>query len=139
MTHLMKRTLLLYLGLSLVVLAGYASAQSSSDVTGTWVGSTIRGAATMTMVLKQTGNRVTGTIVGVGTDDGHVDGSVDGNTIRLRFDNGTDETPAPGGFPGRRRGGRGTRPLSACTGRHGESQSWIIRFDGSRHALDAGD
>jgi hypothetical protein len=94
MTHLLKRTLLLYLGLSLVVLAGYASAQSSPDVTGTWVGSTVRGAATMTMVLKQTGNRVTGTIVGAGTDDGRVDGIVDGTTIRLRFDEGIDETPS---------------------------------------------
>jgi hypothetical protein len=94
MTHLMKRTLLVYLGLSLVVLAGYASAQSSSDVTGTWVGSTVRGAATMTMVLEQTGNRVTGTIVGAGTDDSRVDGIVDGNTIRLRFDKGIDETPS---------------------------------------------
>ena|SRR5437899_9654187 len=100
MTHdlmkrdLMRRTMVLFLGLSLVVLTGYAGAQNSPDVTGTWVGDTVRGSATMTMVLKQTGNRVTGTIVGVGTDDGHVDGSVDGNTIRLRFDNGTDETPA---------------------------------------------
>ncbi len=94
MTHLMKRTLLLYLGLSLVVRAGVASAQSSSDVTGTWVGSTVRGAATMTMVLKQTGNRVTGTIVGAGTDDGRADGIVDGNTIRLWFDQGIDDTPS---------------------------------------------
>ena len=67
MQHLMKH-MLLYLGLSLVVLAGYASAQSSPDVTGTWVGSTLRGAATLTMVLQQTGNRVTGTIVGAGTE-----------------------------------------------------------------------
>ena len=94
MTHLLKRTLLLSLGLSLVVLAGYASAQSSPDVTGTWVGSTVRGAATMTMVLQQTGNRVTGTIVGAGTDDSRVDGIVDGNTIRLKFDKGTEETPS---------------------------------------------
>jgi hypothetical protein len=100
MTHdlmkrdLMRRTMVLFLGLSLVVLAGYARAQNSPDVTGTWIGNTVRGAATMTMVLQQTGNRVTGTIVGVGTDDGHVDGTVDGNTIRLRFDDGTDETPA---------------------------------------------
>ncbi len=94
MTHLMKRTLLVYLGLSLVVLAGYAGAQSSPDVTGTWVGSTVRGAATLTMVLKQNGNRVTGTIVGAGTDDGHVDGIVDGNTIRLKFDQGIDDTPS---------------------------------------------
>jgi len=90
----MKRTLLVSLGLSLVVLAGYASAQTSPDVTGTWVGSTVRGAATMTMVLQQTGNRVTGTIVGAGTDDGRVDGIVDGNTIRLRFDQGIDDTPS---------------------------------------------
>jgi len=90
----MKHTLLLFLGLSLVVLAGYASAQSSPDVTGTWVGSTLRGAATMTMVLNQTGNRVTGTIVGAGTDDGRVDGIIDGNTIRLRFDQGFEETPS---------------------------------------------
>jgi hypothetical protein len=99
MSHLMKhdlmrRTMVLFVGLSLVVLAGYAGAQSSPDVTGTWVGDTVRGSATMTMVLKQTGKKVSGTIVGVGTDDGHVDGTVDGNTIRLRFDNGTDETPA---------------------------------------------
>jgi hypothetical protein len=92
--RLMKHTLLLFLGLSLVVLAGYASAQSSPDVTGTWVGSTLRGAATMTMVLNQTGNRVTGTIVGAGTDDGRVDGIIDGNTIRLRFDQGFEETPS---------------------------------------------
>jgi hypothetical protein len=91
---LMRRTMVLFLGLSLVMLADYAGAQSSPDVTGTWVGDTVRGSATMTMVLKQTGKKVTGTIVGVGTDDGHVDGTVDGNTIRLRFDNGTDETPA---------------------------------------------
>ena len=94
MTHLMKRTLWLYLGLSLVVLAGYASAQSSPDVTGTWVGSTVRGAATYTMVLTQAGNHVTGTIEGAGTDDGRVDGIINGNTIRLRFDNGVDDTPA---------------------------------------------
>jgi hypothetical protein len=94
MRHLMKHTLLLYLGLSLVVLAGYASAQSSPDVTGTWVGSTLTGAATMTMVLKQMGNRVTGTINGAGTDDGRVDGFIDGNTIRLLFDQGFEETPS---------------------------------------------
>jgi hypothetical protein len=94
MMHLMKRTLLLFLGLSLVVLAAYANAQSSPDVTGTWVGSTVRGAATVTMVLKQTGNRVTGTIVGAGTDDGRVEGFVDGNTIRLWFDQRIDDTPS---------------------------------------------
>ena len=94
MTHLMKRTLLMTLGLSLVALAGYASAQSSPDVTGTWVGSTVRGASTMTMVLKQTGNRVTGTITGAGTDDGPLQGIINGNTIRLWFDQREDETPS---------------------------------------------
>ena len=47
----------------------------------------------MTMVLKQTGSHVTGTIEGAGTDDGRVDGTVDGDTIWLRFDEGTHETP----------------------------------------------
>src|SRR5262249_31663814 len=94
MTTLLKRTLLLILGVSLVALAGYASAQSAPDVTGTWVGSTVRGAATYTMVLKQDGNRVTGTIVGAGTDDGRVTGIVNGNTIRLWFDQGIDDTPS---------------------------------------------
>jgi hypothetical protein len=92
--NLMRRTMVLFLGLSLVMIMDYAGAQNSPDVTGTWVGDTVRGSSKMTMVLKQTGNRVAGTIVGVGTDDGNVDGNVDGNTIRLRFDNGTDETPA---------------------------------------------
>jgi len=73
--------------------AGYASAESAADVNGIWVGSTVRGAATMTLVLKQTGNSLKGTIVGAGTDDGPLNGTVDGNTIRLRFDNGTDVTP----------------------------------------------
>ena len=47
----------------------------------------------MTLVLKQTGNTVKGTIVGAGTSDGPMDGTVDGKTIRLRFDNDTDQTP----------------------------------------------
>jgi len=85
----LKRTMLLFLGLSLVVLVGYASAQNSPDVTGTWVGGPQRGATTITLVLKQTGNSVTGTAVGVGTDDGRVSGTVDGNTIRLRFNEDT--------------------------------------------------
>jgi hypothetical protein len=94
MTHtLIKRTISVCLASSLVVLTGYVSAQSSPDVTGTWVGNTLRGAATMTMVLKQTGNRVTGTIVGAGPNDGSVDGTVDGNTIRLWFEDDTNETP----------------------------------------------
>jgi hypothetical protein len=48
----------------------------------------------MTMVLKQNGDRVTGTIVGAGTDDGRLTGLVNGNTIRLWFDQGIDDTPS---------------------------------------------
>jgi hypothetical protein len=94
MTHnLMKRTMLVLVGLGIVMVAGYASAEAPADVNGTWVGSTLRGASTMTLVLKQTGNAVKGTIVGAGTADGPMDGTVDGKTIRLRFDNDTDQTP----------------------------------------------
>jgi len=85
MTHnLMKRTMLVLVGLWIVMVAGYASAETPADVNGTWVGSTLRGASTMTLVLKQTGNTVKGTIVGAGTSDGPMD---------LRFDNDTDQTP----------------------------------------------
>jgi hypothetical protein len=93
MTHdLPKRTLLAFLTLSLIILAGHAMAQDA-DVTGTWVGSTVRGGTTMTLVLKQDGNSVTGSIVGYGTGDGPVSGTVKGNAIRLRFDNSTEEWP----------------------------------------------
>ena len=94
MTYVWKQTILVLLvGFSIVTLAGYASAQSPPDVTGTWVGNTVRGSTTMTMVLKQTGNRVTGTIQGIGTGDGPVDGTIQGDTIRLRFDKDTEQTP----------------------------------------------
>jgi hypothetical protein len=94
MTHdLVQRTMLMFLGLWIVMAAGYASAENPADVNGTWVGSTVRGASTMTLVLKQTGNNVKGTIVGAGTADGPMDGTVDGNTIRLRFEKDTDQTP----------------------------------------------
>jgi hypothetical protein len=81
-----KRMVLMFLGLSIVMLAGYAKAEGPVDVTGTWIGNTLRGAATMTMVLQQTGNKVTGTLTGAGTADGAIDGVVDGATIRFRFD-----------------------------------------------------
>lgn len=42
----------------------------------------------MTLVLKQDGKNVTGTLSGAGTDDGPVTGTVDGNTIRLRNSSG---------------------------------------------------
>lgn len=90
---LVKRTMLVFLGLWIVMVAGYASAQNPADVNGTWVGSTVRGARTLTLELKQTGNSVQGTIVGAGTTDGPLDGTVDGNTIRLRFDKDSEQTP----------------------------------------------
>jgi len=79
--------------LSIVMLAGYAKAEGPVDVTGTWVGNALRGAATMTMVLHQTGNKVTGTLTGAGTADGPIDGVVDGDTIRFRFDDSYGDTP----------------------------------------------
>jgi len=88
-----KRMVLMFLGLSIVMLAGYASAEDPANVTGTWVGTALRGTATMTMVLKQTGNKVTGTLTGAGTADGPIDGVVDGNTIRFRFDDSYSDTP----------------------------------------------
>jgi hypothetical protein len=84
---------LMFLGLSIVMLAGYASAEDPANVTGTWVGTALRGTATMTMVLQQTGNKVTGTLTGAGTADGPIDGVVDGDTIRFRFDDSYGDTP----------------------------------------------
>jgi len=88
MTHVMKRIMLVFLGLSIVTLVGYANAQSPADVTGTWTGSTATGASTLTLVLKQEGKNVTGTLAGAGTEDGPVTGTVDGNTIRLQNSRG---------------------------------------------------
>jgi hypothetical protein len=62
MTHVWKQTILVLLvGFSIVMLPGYASAQSPADVTGTWTGGTTTGAATLVLVLKQDGQKVTGT------------------------------------------------------------------------------
>ena len=91
--RVVKRMMLMFLGLSIVMLAGYASAEDPDDVTGTWVGTTLRGTATMTMVLKQTGNSVTGTLTGAGTADGPIQGIVNGDTIRFRFDESYGDTP----------------------------------------------
>jgi hypothetical protein len=52
------------------------------------------GAATYTLMLKQSGTRVTGTLTGAGTSDGPIEGIVDGNTIKLRDQGGPSETPA---------------------------------------------
>ena len=95
MTCMSKRTILVLLfGFSIVMLAGYASAQSSGDVSGTWTGGTTTGAATLVLVLKQDGQKVTGTLSGAGTDDGPVTGIISGNTIRLRYDDGRETTPS---------------------------------------------
>jgi hypothetical protein len=94
--NLLKRMMLMSLGLSVVMLVGHVAAQDAADVNGTWVGSTLRGASTMMLVLKQSGRVVTGSIAGAGTADGPLKGIVDGNTIRLWFDNGFDETPLLG-------------------------------------------
>ena len=95
MTYVWKQTILVLLvGFSIVMLAGYASAQSPADVTGTWTGGTTTGAATLVLVLKQDGQKVTGTLSGGGTDDGPVTGIISGNTIRLRYDDGREMTPS---------------------------------------------
>src|SRR5262245_46195532 len=95
MTYVSKQTILvLLIAFSMVMLVGYASAQSPTDVSGTWTGSTIRGARTLVLVLKQDGQKVTGTLSGAGTDDGPVTGTMSGNTIRLRYDNETEATPS---------------------------------------------
>ena len=95
MNYVRKQTILVLLvGFSIVMLAGYASAQSAPDVSGTWTGSTTRGAATLVLVLKQDGQKVTGTLSGAGTDDGPVTGIISGNTIRLKYDDGRETTPS---------------------------------------------
>jgi hypothetical protein len=94
MTYVLKLTILLLLvGFSIVMLAGYASAQSPTDVSGTWTGGSTTGARTLVLVLKQDGQKVAGTLSGAGTDDGPVSGTIAGNSIRLRYDNGTETTP----------------------------------------------
>jgi hypothetical protein len=90
---LVKRTVVMFLGLSIVMVAAYAYPADPADVNGTWVGSNVRGTTTMTLVMNQTGSTVTGTIAGVGAADGPITGVVDGNTIRIRFDSGYEETP----------------------------------------------
>jgi hypothetical protein len=97
---MLKKAAVPLLGLLIVVMAGCASTESSSstmppaDVTGTWTGGTATGATTYTLMLKQSGTRVTGTLTGAGTADGPVEGIVDGNTIKLREQGGPSETPA---------------------------------------------
>jgi len=95
MTYVSKQTLVvLPIAFAIVMLVGVASAQSPTDVSGTWTGSTTRGAATLVLDLKQDGQKVTGTLSGAGTDDGPVTGTISGNTIRLRYDDGRETTPS---------------------------------------------
>jgi len=95
MTYMSKQTIpVLLIAFAVVMLAGYASAQAPTNVSGTWTGSTTRGAATLVLVLKQDGQKVTGTLSGAGTDDGPVSGTISGNTIRLKYDDGRETTPS---------------------------------------------
>jgi hypothetical protein len=95
MTYISKQTILVLLvGFSIVLLAGSASAQSPTDVSGTWTGGTTRGATTLVLVLKQDGQKVKGTLSGAGTDDGPVSGTISGNAIRLQYDDGRSTTPS---------------------------------------------
>ena len=70
-----------------------ASVSAPANVNGTWSGGTTGGASTITLVLKQDGPNVTGTIVGAGTLDGPIEGTVSGNTIRLKEKSGYGSTP----------------------------------------------
>ena len=100
MTHTLTKVTLPLLGLLIATLAGCASSKSPSasvatpaNVNGTWTGGTASGARTITMILKQTGTTVTGNLTGAGTADGPIEGTVDGNTIRLRESSGYGSTP----------------------------------------------
>jgi hypothetical protein len=100
---MLKRAAFPLLGLLLATLAGCASTESTGTqstggtpayVDGTWMGSTTTGASTFVVVLKQTGNKVTGTLSGGGPGvDGPIDGTVGSNSIRLSTRSGFEETP----------------------------------------------
>jgi hypothetical protein len=101
--YMLKRTAFPLLGLLLATLAGCASTESTSTqsggatpayVGGTWMGGTSTGTSSYVVVLKQTGNKVTGTLSGGGPQvDGPIDGTVDSNSIRLSTQSGFRETP----------------------------------------------
>jgi hypothetical protein len=98
--YMLKRTAFPLLGLLLATLAGCASTESKSTgatpayVEGTWTGSTTTGASIFVVVLKQTGNKVTGTLSGGGPSvDGPIEGTVDSNSIQLSTQSGFRETP----------------------------------------------
>jgi len=79
-----KLNILVFIGLSAVMLATYAGAQPGLDVTGTWTSSTSSGANPITLVLQQADNKLTGTLTGAGDNDGNVTGTVQENIVRLR-------------------------------------------------------
>ena len=79
--------------LSSAIIDEQMAAMPPADVNGTWTGSLARGAATYTVVLKQTGTNVTGTLSGAGTADGPIEGVVEGNSIRVREESGYGSTP----------------------------------------------
>src|SRR5262245_34811499 len=64
----LKPSILLLVGLA-TLFAAYAGAQPGLDVTGTWTGSTSSGANTITLVLQQADNKLTGTLTGAGEND----------------------------------------------------------------------
>ena len=96
---MLKRHAVPLLALLMVVLAGCASSGSTAssappaNVDGTWTGGVVGEARTVTLTLKQSGTQVTGTLSGAGTLDGPIEGTVDGNTIRLRERGAMGATP----------------------------------------------
>ena len=101
---MLKAAAIPVLGLLLAALTGCASTESTGTqstkggtpayVGGTWMGGTTTGASTFVMVLKQTGNKVSGTLTGAGPNvDGPIEGSVDSNSIQLSTQSGYRETP----------------------------------------------
>src|SRR4029453_15085166 len=98
--YMLKRTAFPLLGLLLATLAGCASTErKSTGATPAYVGGTGRGSPTTGSsiflgVLKQTGNKVTGTLSGGGPQvDGPIEGTVDSNSIQLSTQSGFRETP----------------------------------------------
>jgi hypothetical protein len=71
-----------------------AAVAAPADVNGTWTGAVV-GGAPVTMMLKQTGPNVTGDLRVGGRADisGPIEGTVDGNTIKLRERSGFGSAP----------------------------------------------
>jgi hypothetical protein len=97
---MLKTGTLLLLGPLIATLAGCAGSHSPSasivvpaNVDGTWTGSTTTGSRTITMLLKQKGTYVIGTLEGAGVLDGPIEGTVDGTTVRLKERSGFGATP----------------------------------------------